>query len=154
MAMQLILTQTIENLGAAGELVSVKNGYGRNYLLPQGLAVSATQRNVAKLEHDRSMISKRVARERGGAQAIADKVNRMTLQFERLVGEDEKMFGSVTARDLVGQLSRAGVELDGRKIKLDEPVRALGKYEVEIKIHPEVVAVLKFVVVGKEPEPS
>lgn len=150
MATQLILTQDIDHLGKAGELVTVKNGYARNYLVPQGLAISASERNVARLEHEKAMIERRVAKERGEAEGIAKRLNGMTLQFERLVGEDDKMFGSVTARDIASQLAVAGVEVDARKIKLDEPVRAIGKYEVPVKCGADVTAQLKFWVVGKE----
>jgi len=152
MPMELILTQDVDNLGDAGDLVTVKPGYGRNYLLPKGLAVLATSRNKAKLEHDRSAIAKRVARERADAEAIAERINGMTLQFERLVGEDEKLFGSVTARDLADQLAVAGVEIDHRKIKLDDATKALGKYEVEVKLGGKTNAMLKYWVVAKDPE--
>ena len=148
--MQVILTQDVNNLGKAGEVVSVKNGYGRNYLIPQGLAVTANSRNVARLEHERKQVEARVKKEMGSATDIAARINGMTLQFERLVGEGDKLFGSVTPADLATQLEVAGVKIDHRKIKLGEPIRALGKYEVEIKLHPTVSATLKFWVVGKE----
>jgi large subunit ribosomal protein L9 len=142
----------VEHLGSAGELVTVKNGYGRNYLLPKGLALSATTSNVKKLEHDRAVIARRVAQQRSEAESIADRINGMTLQFERLVGEADKMFGSVTARDLASQLEVAGVEIDARKILLSEPTKSLGKYEVEVKLGAGVVATLKYWVVGKDQE--
>jgi large subunit ribosomal protein L9 len=150
MAMQIILTQDVENLGKAGELVSVRPGYGRNYLVPRGLAVSATVRNRNRLDHEKSLIERRVAKERAGATEIAARINGMTLQFERIVGEDEKLFGSVTNRDIAEQLKRAGVELDHRTIQLDQAVKAIGKYEVQIRLATGVVATLKFWVVGKD----
>src|SRR5690349_11990774 len=107
--MQVILTQDVANLGKAGELVTVKGGFGRNYLIPEGLAVSASVQNKQRLEHDKATIAKRIAKERGIAQSIADRLNGMTLQFERAVGEEEKMFGSVTSRDIAEQLKRANV---------------------------------------------
>ena len=149
MPMELILTHDVENLGDAGDVVSVKPGYGRNYLLPKGLAVLATSRNKAKLEHDRAAIAKRVAKERADAEAIAERINGMTLKFERLVGEDDKLFGSVTSRDLADQLAIAGVEIDHRKIRLPEPTKALGKYEVDVKLGGKVVASLKYWVVAQ-----
>lgn len=149
MAMQLILTRDVDQLGKAGELVTVKNGYGRNFLLPKGYALTATKRNVAELEHNRAMIAARVARERADAESVANRLNGMTLQFERLVGDEDKMFGSVTVRDLANQLEVAGVKLDARKIKLEEPIKALGKYEVPVKLGSNVEASLKFWVVGK-----
>ena len=116
MAMQVILTQDVDNLGKAGELVSVKPGFGRNYLVPRGLAVSATVRNKNRLEHEKALIERRVTKERATATEIAAKLNVMTLQFERNVGEDEKLFGSVTNRDIQEQLKRAGVDIDHRWI--------------------------------------
>jgi large subunit ribosomal protein L9 len=148
--MQIILTQDVANLGKAGELVSVKPGFGRNYLIPQGLAVSATAGNVNRLEHERKQIERRVAKERASAQSIADRLNGMTLQFERNVGEDEKLFGSVSNRDITEQLKKAGIDLDHRKVELEHPVKALGKYEVAVRLGAGVVAQLKFWVVGKE----
>jgi large subunit ribosomal protein L9 len=150
--MQLILTQDVDNLGSAGELVNVKSGYGRNYLLPQGLALSATKRNVKRLEHDRAIIERRVARQRSESESLAGRINGMTLQFERLVGEGDKMFGSVTARDLASQLEVAKIDVDPRKINLPEAIKAIGKYEADIKLAGGVVATLKFWVVGKDKE--
>jgi large subunit ribosomal protein L9 len=150
MAMQVILTQDVDNLGKAGELVSVRPGYGRNYLVPRGLAVSATVRNKNRLDHDKAVIERRVAKERASANEIATKINAMTLQFERIVGEDEKLFGSVTSRDIQEQLKRAGVEIDHRWVVLDGAVKALGKYEVAVKLAAGVAATLKFWVVGKD----
>ncbi|HEX3764698.1 MAG TPA: 50S ribosomal protein L9 [Kofleriaceae bacterium] len=150
MAMQLILTQDVNNLGKAGEVVSVRAGYGRNYLVPRGLAVSATVRNKNRLSHEQSLIERKVAKERASATDLAARLNGMTLQFERIVGEDEKLFGSVTNRDIADQLKRAGVELDHRVIQLDQAVKALGKYEVSIKLAAGVTATLKFWVVGKD----
>ncbi len=150
MPMQVILTQDVNNLGKAGELVSVKPGFGRNYLIPNGLAVSASAQNQQRLEHDKAVIARKVAKERAGAQSIADRLNGMTLQFERQVGEGEKMFGSVGARDIAEQLKRANVEIDHRWVELDQPVKAVGKYEVPIKLSAGVTATLKFWVVPKE----
>ena len=150
MAMQVILTQDVDNLGKAGELVAVKPGYGRNYLVPRGLAVSATVRNKNRLDHEKAVIERKVAKERASATEIAAKLNVMTLQFERIVGEDEKLFGSVTNRDIQEQLKRAGVEIDHRMIALDQAVKALGKYEVPVRLAAGVVANLKFWVVGKD----
>lgn len=150
MPMQLILTQDVEHLGKAGELVTVKSGYGRNFLVPQGMAVTATPRNKSQLEHDKKRIERKVAKERAEAGSMAERLNGMTLQFERRVGPDDKLFGSVTARDIAEQLQVAGLDIDHRRIKLDEPIRTLGKFEVDVKIRADVAANLKFWVVGKE----
>lgn len=150
MAMQVILTQDVSNLGKAGELVTVKPGFGRNYLVPRGMAVSATVHNKNRLDHEKAVIERRVAKERANATEIAAKVNVITLQFERNVGEDQKLFGSVTSRDIQEQLKKAGVEIDHRWIALDQPVKALGKYEVVVRLTAGVSANLKFWVVGKD----
>ena len=152
MAMQVILTQDVEHVGDAGQLVTVKPGFGRNYLLPQGLALSATKRNIKQLEHNRAMIERRVAKQRSENESMAKRIGSMTLQFERLVGEGDKMFGSVTARDLSSQLGVAKIEVDSRRIQLPEAIKAIGKYEANVKLGAGVTAVLKFWVVGKEQE--
>jgi large subunit ribosomal protein L9 len=148
--MQIILTQDVDNLGKAGELVSVRPGYGRNYLVPRGMAVSATVRNKNRLDHEKTLIERRVAKERASATEIAARLNAMTLQFERNVGEDEKLFGSVTNRDIAEQLKRAGVEIDHRTIQLEQSIKALGKYEVPVRLAAGVIATLKFWVVTKD----
>jgi large subunit ribosomal protein L9 len=150
MPMQVILTQDVDNLGKAGELVSVRPGYGRNYLVPRGFAVSATLSNKNRLDHEKKLIERRVAKERATASELATRINGMTLQFERNVGEDEKLFGSVTNRDIADQLKRANVDIDHRWVQLDQPVKALGKYEVPVRLAAGVVATLKFWVVGKD----
>ena len=148
--MQVILTQDVANLGKAGELVTVRPGYGRNYLVPEGLAVSATVSNKNRLDHERAVIERRVSKERGLATDIATRINGMTLQFERQVGEDEKLFGSVTTRDIAEQLKKANVEIDHRWVQLDAAVKALGKYEVPVRLAAGIVATLKFWVVSKD----
>jgi large subunit ribosomal protein L9 len=150
MPMQIILTQDVENLGKAGELVSVRPGYGRNYLVPRGLAVSATVRNKNRLDHEKAVIERKVTRERASATELAGRINGMTLQFERIVGEDEKLFGSVTSRDIADQLKKAGIEIDHRWVQLDAPVKALGKYETTVRLAAGVTAAMKFWVVGKD----
>lgn len=152
MPMQLILTRDVAHLGKAGELVTVKSGYGRNYLVPRGLAVSATAENKSELEHRKRQVDARVAKERATAAGLADRINGMTLQFERLVGEDDRMFGSVTARDLARQLEVAGVAVDSRQIELGDPVKSIGKHEVSIRVGAGSVATLKFWVTAKAKE--
>jgi large subunit ribosomal protein L9 len=152
MPMQLILTQDVAHLGKAGELVTVKSGYGRNYLVPRGMAVSATAENKAELDHRKRQVDARVAKERAIAGSLADRLSGMTLQFERLVGEDERMFGSVTSRDLARQLEIAGLDIDPRQIELAEPVKAIGKHEVQVRLNAGTMATLKFWVTAKAKE--
>lgn len=148
--MQLILLQDVNNLGKAGELVSVRPGYGRNFLVPRGYAVTATVHNKNRLDHEKAVIARKVEKERATANELATRINGMTLQFERMVGEDEKLFGSVTSRDIADQLKRANVDIDHRWIQLDQSVKALGKYEVPVRLAAGVIAQLKFWVVGKD----
>ena len=150
MPMQVILTQDVANLGQAGEVVTVKPGFGRNYLIPNGLAITASATNVNRLEHEKNVIARKVAKEKANAQSIADRLNGMTLQFERQTGEDDKLFGSVSNRDIAEQLKRAGIDLDHRKIELEHPIKALGKYEVTVRLGAGVAAQLKFWVVKKD----
>jgi large subunit ribosomal protein L9 len=150
MSMQLILLQDVQNLGKAGELVTVRPGYGRNYLVPRGFAVTATVHNKNRLDHEKAVIARKVEKERATANDLATRINGMTLQFERQVGEDEKLFGSVTSRDIQEQLKKANVEIDHRWVSLDSAIKALGKYEVPVKLAAGVTATLKFWVVGKE----
>ena len=147
--MQVILTQDVANLGAAGELVTVRPGYGRNYLVPRGMAVSATAANVHRLEHDKRTIARKVAKEKAGAEGLAARINAITLQFDRQVGEDDKLFGSVTSRDISEQLKKTGIEIDHRWVVMEQPIKALGKYEVPVKLSSGVQATVKFFVVGK-----
>ena len=147
--MHVILLQRVAKLGQMGDVVNVKDGYGRNYLVPQGMAVTATAANVHKLEHDKRVIAQKVAKERAGAESLAEKINLLTLQFDRQVGEDDKLFGSVTSRDIAEQLKKTGIEIDHRWVVMDQPVKALGKYEVQVKLGSGVSATCKFFVVGK-----
>jgi large subunit ribosomal protein L9 len=148
--MQIILIQDVNNLGKAGELVKVRPGYGRNYLVPNGFAVSATVRNQNQLQHSKKVIEVRVAKERTVATELAAKINGITLQFERNVGEDQKLFGSVTNRDIADQLKKANIDIDHRWVHLETAVKALGKYETVIKLGNGISATLKFWVVGKD----
>ena len=150
MAIPVILTKTVDHLGKAGEMVNVAPGYARNYLLPQGLAVTASSRNRARLEHERAVIERQVAKERADAESLAERINMMTLQFERRVGEQDKLFGSVTSRNIADQLKVAGLEIPSKIIQLDEPIKSIGKYEVPVKLSADVTATLKFWVVGKD----
>ncbi len=152
MPMEVILRERVPNLGEAGELVSVKSGYGRNYLLPKGLAVTATTRNKSQLEHEQRIIAAQQAKVAAEAKGFADRLGVMTLQFERLVGDDDKLFGSVTSRDISDQLAVAGIHIDHRKVLMKEPIKALGKYEVDVNVGGGVHAKLKFWVVGKAKE--
>ena len=147
--MKLILREDVYNLGKSGELVAVKNGYARNYLLPRNLAMLANATNVRQLEHEKQVIELRQQKMKGGATEQAKKLEAVTVKIARKVGEQDKLFGSVTALDIAEGLAAAGHKIDRRLIHMPEPIRAVGQYEVELRLHREVVAKIKVEVVGE-----
>ena len=149
--MQIILKEDIHNLGKGGELVTVKPGYGRNYLIPQGKAVIATARSVAQLEHEKKLIAARNSKLLKDAQSIADRLAQIEITVERKVGSEDKLFGSVTTRDIEEALAVKGVKVDKKHVHLAEPIKSLGIYTVEIKLSPEVTGKVKLWVVAKAP---
>jgi len=147
--MQVILKEDVHNLGRAGELVEVKPGFGRNFLIPQGKAVLATAGNVKEIEHQKKLIAAKTAAAAKDAQSIADRLGNITVQIERQAGEESKLFGSVTSRDIAEQLAEKGVTVDHRKIHLAEPIKTIGEHTVEIKLGSSVTGKIKVVVAAK-----
>jgi len=141
--MKLILREDVENLGKGGELVDVKPGFGRNYLLPRGLAVLANQKNVREMEHQKSVASAKAAKLKASAQAVAKRLSETPVVLRRKVGEQDKLYGSVTALDVAEALAARGLQLDRRNIDLKEPLKTLGDFEVPVKLHSEVVGKAK-----------
>ena len=135
---QVILKEDVPNLGRSGELVAVKPGYGRNYLIPQGLAMAATRKNVAEMEHHKKAIEAQAAKTRKDAESVANRLSGVTVRFERQVGEGDKLFGSVTAGDVADRLAAEGFKVDKKHIELDEPIKALGVYKVPVRLHADV----------------
>jgi large subunit ribosomal protein L9 len=154
--MQLILRADVENLGRLGEVVTVKPGYGRNYLVPQGLAMAASPSNLKVFEQERKKLQARMDSVRGAAQSVADKLAALSLSIEVRVGENDKLYGSVTSAQIADLLAASGVEVDRKKIVLDEPIRALGSYDVEIRLHADVRGKVSLSVVrqGGQEEPK
>ena len=146
--MQIILTTDIPSLGDAGDLVEVKPGYGANYLIPQGLALPATSSNKNQIEHQRRAISARIARDRKDAESMSEKLSQVSVTITRLVGDDDKLFGSVSTKDIADALRDQGFEVDRRKIVLETPIKALGVYDVPVKVHRDVIAQIKLWVVA------
>jgi len=150
--MDVILQKDVKNLGSKGDVVKVAEGYGRNYLIPRGLAIEATDKNMAELKMKKKQQKKREERELQEAQNIARKIDDKRLVLKVKAGEKGRLFGSITTKDIAEKIqSDYGVELDKRKIELAQPIRTLGNYRVEIKIHPGVIATLN-VVVEKQDE--
>jgi len=147
--MKLILREDVEHLGRGGELVDVKPGYGRNFLLPRGLAVLANPKNVRELDHQKGVAAAKAAKLKASAEAIAKRLADTAVVLRRKVGEQDKLYGSVTALDLAEAVAARGLQLDRRAIDLSEPIKSLGDFEVPVKLHAEVVGKLK---VKVEPE--
>jgi len=147
--MKVILNQDVEQVGQAGEIVDVSPGFSRNYLLPRGLAVRATTRSVKQLEHSKRMVADRIARERKGAVSLKESIEKVACKIAREAGEEDKLFGSVTTRDITAALADEGFEVDHRNIKLEAPIKQLGIFHVDVKLAPEVLAQVKVWVVAK-----
>ncbi len=146
---QVLLREDIDNLGARGEIVRVKAGYARNYLLPRKLAVEATTNNLRQIEGERAALVKREAKERSTADAQADQLRNLTLKFERKVGEAGVLYGSVTSMDIAHALKEQGYEIDRRRIVLREPIKRFGNYEVPVRLHRDVTGELPVSVLGE-----
>ena len=140
--MNVILQQDVKNLGAMGDVVRVRDGYGRNYLIPRGLAILADEKNVRRLQHLQRMAQEKAEKERKEAQAIAEQLAEVSLSFTRESSEDDKLFGSVTNRDIAAALSEKGHEIDRKNIELPEPIRTLGRFEVSISLNRGVKATM------------
>jgi large subunit ribosomal protein L9 len=149
--MQIILQEDVEKLGNRGEIVEVKAGYARNYLLPQKLALPANAGNLKRLEKIRATLAKRTATERDQAQVLANTLAGVTVTLVRKAGENDQLFGSVTSADLAEALAKQGYTVDKRRIQLDEPIKLIGESMVNAKLHADVTAQFK-VVVTREPQ--
>ncbi|MBI5115802.1 50S ribosomal protein L9 [Candidatus Poribacteria bacterium] len=145
--MKVILREDIKRLGNAGEVVEVKEGYGRNYLIPRNLAVSADAGHMRQLEHERKVLREKKEKSTKEAKSLADKIAAASCTIAVQVGEEDKIFGSVTAMDIVESLKKEGLEIDKKNIQLEEPIKSLGVFTVPVRVIPEVEAKLKVWVV-------
>ena len=144
--MEVILKEDVDKLGHRGEIVKVAEGYGRNFLLPRKLAIEASRANKAVIEQMKAAAVRKSAKEKTGAEALAQQLNNVQLTFERKVGEKDHLFGSVTSADVASSLEAKGFNVDRRKIHLDDPLKSLGEFHVPIKLHREVTAHVKVTV--------
>ncbi len=145
--MEIILKRDIPSLGKLGNVVRVADGYARNYLLPRGIALKATPKNMSLLEREIKLWEKKSQLQKEEALALVQEIEKLSLSFARKAGEEDKIFGSVTSIDLEEKLKENGFQIDRKKIHLEEPIKALGIFTVPIKLHPEVTANLKVSVV-------
>ena len=146
----LILREPVLRLGEAGDVVKVKPGFARNYLIPQGKAMVATAANVRELEHDKRVVSEKAAKEMKSLEAVRDRIESLSLEVVARVGEEGKLFGSVTVLQIAEQLAAQGVEIDRRRIDLREPIKEAGEHIVPIKLHRDLVANAKLKVSPEE----
>ncbi|MBL9006148.1 MAG: 50S ribosomal protein L9 [Myxococcales bacterium] len=144
--MRIILREEVPNLGKGGEVVSVKPGYGRNFLIPQGLAVLATERNVRQVEHHKKIIAARNAKLQKDAQSVADKIASLSVRIERQTGEGGKLYGSISTRDVEEAVRTLGVTIDRKKLVIGSPIKNTGEYTVELKLGQGVVGKIKLTV--------
>ena len=147
--MNVILQENVPNLGKAGDIVTVREGYGRNYLLPQKKAVVADPKNVKQLEHNKRVVEAKQSKMKKEAEVFAAKLKELSITVSREVGEEEKIFGSVTTKDIAEALRKEGFIIDRHDIQLEEPIKQIGIFEVNVKLHREVAGVVKIWVVKK-----
>jgi len=147
--LQVILQSDVPNLGASGELVKVRPGFARNFLLPRKLAVTATTAQINRLNHEKAVALARAEKNKKEAQGVAEKINGLKITLARPVGEDDRLFGSVTAKEIENEVKKTGVPFDRKKMHLPEPLKALGTFEIPVKLMTDVTATLKVEVVRK-----
>jgi large subunit ribosomal protein L9 len=148
--MKVILKEDVRNIGTMGQIVDVADGFARNFLVPKGLAVDANVKNVRALEHAKKIIQEKAKKIRLQAQELSDKIANMTVEIKAKSGEEGKLFGSVTSMDIAEQLKKEGLDIDKKKIVLDEPIKRLGAHSVGIKLHSDVTTQVTVQVVAEE----
>ena len=150
--MKLLLKEDVHGLGNCGDEVEVKNGYGKNFLIPNGHAIAATPKNLKQFNHQKTIVQGRLKKIKISAEAQALEIGKALCVFKKKTGDNGKIFGAVTTQDISESLRSHGVELDRRKLQLKEPIKSLGDFEVPVKLHPEVTVVVKVTVVQEEAE--
>ena len=145
--MRVILLENVPSLGKAGDLVKVSDGYGRNYLIPQKKALLATEKSLKVIEHQKRQVQQRLEKGKKDAEKLGQEIEKLSCTFAKTVGESGKLFGSVTSMDVENYLKENGIEVDRKKVALEEPIKNLGMFTVPIKLHPEVTTHLKVWVV-------
>jgi large subunit ribosomal protein L9 len=147
--MKVILKQNVPSLGRAGDLVKVNDGYARNLLIPKGFAIEANEKNIKTFEHDKKNILQKAEKEHKDAEVLASKLAEVTITVTRKIGDQDKIFGSVTSKDIEAALKEKGYDIDKKMIVHDEQIKSLGEFKVKIKIHGGMEATIKLIVVGE-----
>ena len=148
--MKLLLKEDVDGLGFCGDEVEVKDGYGRNFLIPKGKALLATPNNLKAFNHQKRVVQSKVKKVIATVQAIADEIEKVTCTVKKKIGDTGKMFGSVTAQEIADLLKVQGVDIDRRKIQITEPIKKAGEYKIPVKLHTEVTAEIKLVVEAEQ----
>ncbi|PIV66307.1 MAG: 50S ribosomal protein L9 [Nitrospirae bacterium CG01_land_8_20_14_3_00_44_22] len=147
--MKVILKEDVKNLGKMGDMVNVAEGHARNFLIPQKLAVEAITKNIKALELQKKVIQKKANKEKNSAQALSEKIAALNLTIKAKAGEEEKLFGSITSMDIAAELKNEGIDIDKKKISIDEPIKRLGAYTVGVKVHPDITTQLNITVIAE-----
>jgi len=148
--MNIILTENIDGLGTIGDIVKVKPGYARNFLLPRGFAVLADNRNVKELEHQKRQLERKLQRITQAAEVLKGRIEAVTLAVSHKAGEEGKLYGAVTGMELETQLAEKGIEIDRKRIQLAEPIKSIGEFEIPVKLDAGVTATIKLVVSAEQ----
>ena len=147
--MKVILKEDVKNLGKMGDMVNVAEGHARNFLIPQKLAVEAITKNIKALELQKKVIQGKANKEKESAQALSEKIAALNLTIKAKAGEEEKLFGSITSMDIAAELKNEGIDIDKKKISIDEPIKRLGAYTVGVKVHPDITTQLNITVIAE-----
>ncbi|MBW2544624.1 MAG: 50S ribosomal protein L9 [Deltaproteobacteria bacterium] len=147
--MKIILKKDVESVGKAGNLLNVSDGYARNFLIPRGLGIEASSKNMKDLKDEMETAAKRVTKEKKAAQSMVERLEGVTCNISRKVGQQDKLFGSVNTKDIGDALREQGIKIDKRDILLEEPIKSLGEFSVKIKLHSGISADIKVVVAGE-----
>ena len=148
--MKIILRQDMDELGLEGETVNVAKGYARNYLIPKGIALVANESNIKLMEMQKKKIEVKRIKQKESAEKISAEIANLTINISQKVGEEDKLYGSVTSMDIAEEMEKKGISIDRRKIVLDKPIKSIGEFDVPIKLHPEVTGTIKVVVSPEE----
>ena len=148
--MKLLLKEDVDGLGFCGDEVEVKDGYGRNFLIPKGKALLATPNNLKAFNHQKRIVQAQVKKVTDIAQGVADEITNTAIQIKKNMGDGGKMFGTVTAQEVSDLLKAKGIDIDRRKFQIQEPIKKAGEYSIPVKLHPEVTAQIKLTVEGEK----
>lgn len=147
--MKIILKEDVPNLGKAGQIISVKDGYARNFLLPRGLALVADEKNMKLLEYQKRKIEEEAKKKRQDAESVAQRLSEIQLTIKAKAGEDQKLFGSITSKDIAEALEKEGFSIDKKQINILEPIKRLGEYDVEVKLQSNINAIVKVNIIAE-----